>query len=142
MNFWKCSVTVCFTKFGLTFYLKCSKKQKVTKKVWGWSWMKSQPWTNFSSQLTQIRVWQVKVLMIDWTRPWSKLCIIIHTCYFWLAWFVLDLWLRKQFEIISVLVHWQWWMNWILLMPNIGLDRKQIALATVVFCYEISEDGK
>lgn len=93
-------------------------------------------------QLAEITVWQVKVLMIDWPRPWGKLCIIIHNCYFWLAWFVLDLWLRKQFEIISVLAHWQWWMNWILLVPNMGLDRKQITLATVVFCYWVSQRGK
>lgn len=93
-------------------------------------------------QLAEITVWQVKVLMIDWPRPWGKLCIIIHNCYFWLAWFVLDLWLRKQFEIIRVPVHWQWWMNWILLLPNMGLDRKQITLVTVVFCYWISESRK
>lgn len=93
-------------------------------------------------QLAQITEWQRKVLMIDWPGPWAKLCIIIHNCYFWLAWFVLDLWLRKQFEIISVRMHWQWWMNWMLLVPNIGLDGKQITLAMVVFCDWIYRSGK
>lgn len=33
-------------------------------------------------------------------------------------------------------------MNWILLMPNTGPDRKQITLATVLFCYGIAESRK
>lgn len=80
--------------------------------------------------------------MIDWPRPWAKLCIIIHNCYFWLAWFVLDLWLRKRFEIISVRFHWQWWMKWVLLGANMGLDGKQITLVMVVFCDWTSRNVK